>query len=102
MNSTTKTVVLIADTHITGSSKRGLHEGYWKKFQEFITEEADEVIHLGDLMDFPQLAGYNSKNLKALSEISLEQDFKRADKFFDELISCFNWQNFLYFSSKSN
>ena len=93
MNSTTKTVVLIADTHITGSSKRGLHEGYWKKFQKWLDgfyDDIEEVVHLGDLMDFPQLAGYNSKNLKALSEISLEQDFKRADKFFDELISCFN------------
>lgn len=87
-NSTIKTVVLIADTHITGSSKRGLHEGYWKKFLEWISvrsEFIDELIHLGDLMDFPQLAGYNAKNLKALSEVSLEQDFIRADKFFAEL-----------------
>lgn len=91
-----RTIVLIADTHITGTTKRGLHEGYWKRFQEFCKNEttlslfADEVVHLGDLMDFPQLAGYNTKNLKALSEVSLEQDFKRADKFFDELQACFS------------
>ena len=93
-----KTIVLITDTHITGTTTRGLHEGYWKKFLDYVKFEstlpifANEVVHLGDLMDFPQLAGYNTKNLKALSEISLEQDFKRADRFFDELRGVFSSQ----------
>ena len=82
---------LIADSHITGTTKRGLHEKHWEKCLRLIEKvKPQKITHLGDLMDFPQLAQYNKANLKALTEVSLEADFKRADAFFNELQSASN------------
>jgi len=79
---------LLPDTHITGTLNKGLHEKHWEKCLKHLQRiKPARVTHLGDLMDFPQLAAYNKNNLKALSEVSLEKDFQRADRFFDELKS---------------
>jgi predicted phosphodiesterase len=77
-------VIVITDLHLPYESKRSLNtveqymgDHYW-----------DELLILGDFMDFQYISKYNEQNARALSGKTIKKDYDYANEVLDRLISC--------------
>ena len=76
-----KSVLFFTDPHIP------LHDPKLFKglFQYLKANPQDEIICGGDLMDFSQISHHNSRNLKALTDTTILEDYQTANRLLDQL-----------------
>jgi len=79
----TKRVLVIPDTHISKANDM-FDPVAWRAVKKYARDHKwDQIVHLGDILDMPQLAFYNKG--KAVEMAALQPDFDEGQRFLDEL-----------------
>lgn len=76
-----KQVLVLPDLHIPDHDRKT-----WRAVSQYIRDnDWDEVVLLGDFMDFDQIASYNLNALRKVEGKRLFKDYEIGNKFLDEL-----------------
>lgn len=87
-NGVVKRVVVLPDTHIFSNRGKmdGLDEKTWSSVAQYIDDNKwDEVVHLGDILDFGCISTHNTNNLRVIEGARVAKDYTMGNKFLDEL-----------------
>src|SRR5437899_357253 len=76
-----KRVAVLPDTHLPFESKRSV--AAVEKY--LVTEKWDEVILLGDLLDFDEISSHNVTNLRAVEGKTIQKTYDYANRYLDRL-----------------
>lgn len=74
-------VTVLPDLHIPYHDKKT-----WQNVLKYLRDfKPNEIVLLGDFLDFSQISSHNRENLKALTETSLDDDYRVGNQCLDEL-----------------